>query len=185
MMLYFFAFLNGVLTKYVDLVEEHGLRAPKISGLLCGSAYGVLLSIIVRLFPEVSTLVLAVVLGTIISGKINTRGHIAGVALFFILIFLLGTPAINWLLFAIILAVSFADEAFNSLVLDKKKIKSKNLSLIFSVRPFLEVTVFAYSLFTGEWVIWLTLLSSDFGYNLIPKALKSRLTSSPKARKPS
>ena len=163
------SFIIGLFSKFVDLVEEHGLKAPKFSSTLAGMLYGALIGYVVSTSYELSSIAIAVFIGVLLTGKIDTKGQYLGLASMIIFLLIFGISGFNLYYLIIFVFFGMFDEVFNNRVVDKRKIKNKIVSDFFEFRPFLEVAVFFISFVTGIWIIWLGMISYDIGYNLISK----------------
>ena len=165
------SFLQGVIVKYVDQIEDLHLDKSKILRVVLGAFYGVIIFSVIYLFPFMAPLWLGTVLGLLLYGKIDALSHYVGVGVLFLLLIALGIPELSVILFILFTLVNFFEEFLNY-ILDSGKIKNKIVIKIVEVRPLLEITAFVVSLITGVWLIWIALLSFDVAYVLIGKVVK-------------
>jgi hypothetical protein len=164
------AFLSGFLTKFVDL-EEHELKVRKLVIYLTGISYGILIAYVVKTEPVVAPLAFAAIVGVLLTGKIDSKGHMFGIVSFFLFMTIWGIPVnfvqLYFAYFLLMSIVAMAEEYVNTWMLDNGKIRNKTLKSVLSVRPGLEVTTFCLSAVTGLWPLWYVLFFYDLGYNLI------------------
>ena len=99
-------FLTGLIVKYVDVLEDDRKNSSLSLKITLGMLYGILLFYTVRRFDVIASLWIGTVIGLILTGKIDSPGHYAGVGLFFVLLLLLGFSNVNFLL--LILLASFS-----------------------------------------------------------------------------
>jgi hypothetical protein len=159
----------GFLTKFVDL-EEHGLKVKKVVIYLAGTLYGIAIAYAMKLEPSVAPLVFATVLGVILTGKIDSKGHFLGITSFIIFTIIWGIPETNFLYFILLSLAAIIEEYVNTWMLDNGKIKIQATRKFMDVRPLLEIAAFSLSFLTGEWHIWHTLFFFDLAYNLTNKS---------------
>ncbi len=157
----------GVFTRKVD---DHYDKKRKMNKLLLiglAVAYGAFIALIAEAVPSVVSLVLAVLVGLVASGKIDRYGHQIAVLSFVAVSLIFGFAALrgfNIAMFLVFLVAGVADE-----VASDRCAKHKNLGcMILSYRPLLEITAFLVSLYTGMWEVWLTLLLYDIGTGYVP-----------------
>lgn len=172
--LFLTSLVAGGLVKYVDHLEDEMINTENkmvkdIKTISLGVLYGIMLFLITSYTPKVTVLIIATVVGMILSGKIDAPGHRAGVAVLFSLFALFGLPFINPFYFIIIMLVSVLDECMDTLA---DKVKNQMLKRFLSLRPLLEVIVFLISFFSGIWALWVTLLGFDIGYNVLKLKIK-------------
>ncbi len=161
------SFISGVLTKYVDICEEHKNRKNLFS-YLSGIVYGLTLALIVHLFPVIAPLAVGTVAAMFITKKIDTTGHYLGFGFFIVATLLLGVPYVDLSLFALFIGVNILEEFVNWFV-DKGKIRFGKS--IIEKRPFLELTCLLL-IFT-EPLFFVTIFSFDIGYLLVSKIYSS------------
>jgi len=166
--LFIIAFLVGVLTRYVDLIEDHKAKSFRYANIILGFVYGLFILFVVVNFKVVAPLVIGTIIGLFIANKIDRVGHLAGVSVFIILLFFCSNFEIDSLFIYLVIifaVVNFIEEKLNNMF---DKIKTKKLfGKILNYRPLLEVATFIISAYTGLWILWFTLLSYDIGYILI------------------
>ncbi len=155
------AFATGLLTRLVDLEEDDGLRIPWHGGLLMGFAYGLMIGFVVVSWPETSAL-LGVFIAVALAKKLDGPGHYAGLLGLCAALAWFGLPKISLLPLALFIAAGLADEAADSLQ-ESRRMPRPAASLL-SLRPFVELAAFAYSLATGFWEVWIVMLSYDVAF---------------------
>ncbi|RMF55739.1 hypothetical protein D6745_01245 [Candidatus Woesearchaeota archaeon] len=159
------AFVTGALTKIVDLHHDNNLKLPYNLNMILGGFYGFLIALLISFVPEVAPLWIGGIIGVVALRKIDAEGHYVGLAstLFFVSLF--GIPELNTFFLAAFTIFSCFDEFFASKQ-GESLVKNKHLKKILSLRPFLEVSALIISVFTGVWVIWLSILLFDIAYIL-------------------
>ena len=162
------AFAVGLLVKFIDL-EEHGLKLSKVIFYSAAVAAGALTAVDIKLYPVLFNLAFGIVLGLIMTGKIDTKAHTMALFTFLAAVFVWAQPEISYLFLLVIVAASGADEVVNNRVLDKGRIRNGIARKFLEVRPVVEIAVFCISAFTGIWAMWLTIFSFDVGYVLVSK----------------
>jgi len=167
LLLFLLSFVTGLIVKYTDVLEDNNITKIKYLNILLGIFYGILLFIIPYLFPEVTVLIIATVLGLVLSGKFDAPGHYIGIVVLFSLFAMFGLSPVNMFYFITILFTNIIEEYINDEFVDKNKIKNKVLQKILSLRPVLEITVFLISVYSGVWSLWISLLGFDIGYQSI------------------
>ena len=163
----------GSMVKFIDL-EEHGLKLDKKVFYAAAVAIGVLTAWIIKVSPVLFNLSFGVILGLIITGKIDTRAHIIAMFTFLVAVFVWAQPDINYLFLSVIVAASGVDELVNNRVLDRGKVKRDFIRKFLEVRPAVEIAVFCISALTGYWILWLTIFPFDIGYVSVTKLFASR-----------
>jgi hypothetical protein len=156
----------GILTKYADFEQSKKITKKTLPKIISGILYGFLIAFLIKQEPLIAPLFIATVIGVTISGKIDAIGHFFGISSFIFFLALFGLVKVNMPLLFLFLAIAFADEMFNTYIIDTGKIKNKTLTAMLKTRPFLETAAFLVSFATGTWVIWLSIISFDTGYNL-------------------
>jgi hypothetical protein len=179
------AFFTGLLVKFTDILSDNKTKLNNKQVMLLSSisgiSYGALLALFIFTWPIIMPLALGTIFGLVFSKKFDSLGHYLGAITFFILsIYLffysgiqLNIDVLFFELFVLFALVSFFEEKLNDFV-DSSKSKSffifKKFHLamqIISLRILLELTTFLFSLFTNQWVFWITIFCFDVGYNLL------------------
>jgi hypothetical protein len=163
------AFMVGFLSKFVDL-EEHGMKVRKLIIYFTGICYGLLIAYAVKLDPSVVPLAFATILGVIITGKIDSNGHLFGIASFVLFMLAWGVPPTNLIYLGILFVAALAEEYVNTWILDKKMIKNFVVEKFLEVRPIMEFVTLGLAAITGAWALWYTLFFFDLGYNLVNRS---------------
>jgi hypothetical protein len=143
------------------------LKINKILVIISAVIYGFLIALIVNEVPILISLVLAVLVGLIITGKIDYYGHLIGIITFFVTLYFFGFvpfELFDFILLVLFLFVGILDELVSDIFEKKERLIQK----ILSHRPLLELIAFLVSAYTGVWEIWLTLLLYDIGAGYVP-----------------
>jgi hypothetical protein len=157
-------FVTGVLTKLADLIADDNLEIRKAFSYLIGIVYGVAIAYIISTHPLLAPIGLAAVLAVLLTKKIDRKPHNIGIASMFLFLGIWGFPKIDIVMISIFLASGLIDEIGNDRV-DEGRMRGIPRR-IFEYRLVFEITAFLVSLLTGEWVIFLGMLSFDAGYLL-------------------
>ncbi len=160
----------GISVKYTDILED-SRKTKTINRILHGGIYGLLLFIIILLFPNVASLWVGTVIGLLLIGKIDGLGHYVGVGLFLLLV-ILQKFEVSILLASIFVVVNVLEEIIHDKFkkeIGERGIKKRFIRKIISYRPLLEITTFVLSAVSGNWALWIALLSFDVGYIFIKK----------------
>ncbi len=83
-------FLAGSLVKLTDDIEDKNLPVNRLFALPFGIAYGLLMGYLMLVDTDASLLFGGIVIGCLITGKINSTGHYLGLAAILSVIFLYG-----------------------------------------------------------------------------------------------
>lgn len=84
-------FLAGSLIKLADDVADRNIPANPVLALPFGLAYGILMGYSMAIDTDASLLFGGIVLGCLVTGKINTTGHYFGLAAILVVLFLYGS----------------------------------------------------------------------------------------------
>ncbi len=135
--------LSGFFMKISD--DMHDKKNNKILGILAGVLCGLFLGYLVTISVDAAYIFFGVFIGTFLAKKINCINHIITAAIFLIVAFLIGFPAIGIITLAICTVAAFIDEIGN----DNKKIyaKSRILETFFEYRFTLKTAIFVLALF--------------------------------------
>jgi hypothetical protein len=166
-MIFIFVFFIGVLTKLADLVADDGIEMRRVFSYSIGILYGILIAYVLVTHPLLAPMALAAVLAVLMTKKIDRKPHNIGIASLFLFLGIWGLPKIDVLMTSVFMAAGLIDEIGNDRA-DSGKIKGV-FKKVFDYRLVFEVTAFAVSVVTGEWIIFLSMLSFDVGYILISK----------------
>ncbi len=157
-------FIIGILTKLADLIADDGIEIRWIFSYAIGVVYGILIAYILTTHPVLAPIGLAAVLAVLLTKKIDRKPHNIGIASTFLFLAVWGLPRIDILMTAVFLTAGLIDEIGNDRA-DSGRIKG-SLKKLFDYRLVFELTAFSVSLVTGEWIIFLGILSFDIGYLL-------------------
>lgn len=97
-------FLSGSLTKLTDDIADRNLNIPRFFTIPCGIAYGLSMGYLMITDVDASLLFGGIVLGCLITGKINSTGHYFGLASILIVYFLYGAALSSLVLLITVLA---------------------------------------------------------------------------------
>ncbi len=153
----------GILTKLVDLAADNNVNLGRLSYLLSLS-YGLIMIYTIGTVAEISSLVLAVIIAVIATGKIDNFSHGIGVGTALAGILLLGLPQINRTAFSLFLIAALIDEFANDLADIGRS--PKYLRDFFKMRPFLEIAALVYSIYFGYIWLWVFIFIYDISYQL-------------------
>ncbi len=162
------SFTVGILSRFSDLIVDDGLKVHRYAGYAASIAYGLLLALLLHFYPTLSPLVMAVAVAVTLSKKLDEMTHAIGIGSFLLFIAIFGLSPVDSALFMVFLAAGIIDEIGND-YMDKGK-SGKALRAFFENRLTLEVAAFAVSVSTGNWIIWLSMLSFDIGYNVMARS---------------
>ena len=161
------AFATGIVVKIVDEISDKKLKIKNASALF-GMFYGFLIAYVMIKSPVAADLWMAAVLANIAAGKIDATGHRFGVIFMLTALILMGFPRFNLYFVALFLAAAYFDEHLKNMS-DARKIKNKAIAKAASYRIVLELTAFAVSIYTGQWIIFASILAFDIGYAIVNK----------------
>ncbi len=166
-------FAAGFLTKLSDHFADDTKRKTCL-GHITGIIYGILIAWIIAGYPALAPLGIAVILSVVFTKKIDHPIHFLGMGLFILTIGFLGLPPVDMAALLFFLAGGLIDEKGNDLY-DKGEIGGI-AGRFFEYRITMEVFTLAYSAVTGLWIVFISMLIFDIGYELSGKLAKlSRL----------
>lgn len=153
--------LSGFLMKLSDDAydEMNDKKFASLTGIICGLLIGVLVVNSI----DAAYIFFAILLGTLISKKIDGIHHVLTLATFVLVAFIYGIPQIGLLTLIISSIAAYIDEIGN----DNQKLieKSHFLEIFFKYRFAMKITIFAlsilglYSYLTGFNISWMDFLS--------------------------
>jgi len=165
----------GALSKFSDDLSDKNFNARRVLHYGSAVAYGLIAGWLVSAGQEFSTVVLAMAIGVLLGGKIDSRQHQAGIAALFasIAFFGIALPSIG--LLAFFAAFAFLDEA-DWIAERAEKWKGfgmlgKHIAMVLEKRPFLEAAGLAVSIALWNPVYFLAILSFDIAYHSMGKAM--------------
>gem|GEM_PF-1663465 len=153
----------GFLTKLVDLEVDNDIDLRGM-GCLLALFYGLIMVYTIRNVVILSSLILAVIIAVIATGKIDSFSHGIGVGTALAGTLILGIPPVNWPLFMFFLITALLDEIASDLA-DSGKLTGF-LGKFFKMRPFLELTTLLFSLYTYYFEFWVFIFIYDVSYQL-------------------
>ncbi|MGZ7048241.1 MAG: hypothetical protein ACXVHP_08140 [Methanobacterium sp.] len=109
-----------------------------LAGILCGSFIGYL----AVTSADAACIFIAILIGTILSLKVDSLNHIAALLLFVLIVIYIGIPTIGILTLFICSIAAFLDEIGN----DNKLIKNRKLKMFFEYRFTLKVAVLLFAI---------------------------------------
>jgi len=172
---YVLMFACGAFTKFTDnLIDEpFKTRRPWLRHATA-IAYGLLAGYLATGSTEFATLIIAIAIGVLLAGKIDSKAHQLAIAAIFAIFAFRGLPTINIAALAAFVGLGFLDETLNN-AMDKAKETGKNVSKavqsLVSARLSLEVGTIAFGLWSGNFVYFYAIFSFDLAYNLVDKAM--------------
>lgn len=159
------AFLIGILTKITDLIVDDKIKFIKYSEYLFWIIYGILTAyIIINTNEIVASLWMGLVIGVVLTKKIDKFAHILGLVSFIFYISISGLPQLNSIYLIIFTIATTSDEIIEEKI--KNKEKMHNLLKKFFA---LELVSLIVSLITGVWMVFLSILFFDIAYIIISK----------------
>ncbi|MDR0900894.1 MAG: hypothetical protein LBM26_04465 [Methanobrevibacter sp.] len=162
--------LSGFLMKFSD--DEYDEKSNKLIAIVIGIACGIICAFLASHNIDAAYIFIAILLGSLLSLKIDGIHHIATLAIFLILIFIWGIPELSIATLAICVISAFIDEIGN----DNEYIykKSNFLKTFFDYRFTMKIAILIlailgiYQSFTGFSIINIDFLSiSTFVYFLL------------------
>ncbi len=159
------AFATGMFVKVVDDIEGRPMKWLNRASVALGGFYGLLISYVMLRSALVANLWMAVVLGNLIAGKIDSPGHRSGLFSMLVTVSIFGFPKFEPALLAVFIAAAYADEFFKGLS-DRKKFRSGFFSSLVSHRVLSEVAAFVVSFYTTQWLLFASIFAFDAGYLL-------------------
>jgi hypothetical protein len=87
---FFLSFLSGSLIKLTDDIEDNNLDIHRLYAIPGGLAYGIAMGYLMLIDNDASFLFGGIILGCLITGKIDSRGHYFGISAILAVVFLYG-----------------------------------------------------------------------------------------------
>ncbi|HDD46420.1 MAG TPA: hypothetical protein ENG42_03010 [Candidatus Aenigmarchaeota archaeon] len=165
MLPYILPFICGVLTKLSDRIVDEQICSRKY-GMVTSTLCGIVAALIIKYIPSVTELVIGVIVGVIISKKIDNVIHFLTLLVFAIAIYLFSVTTLLGISFGVLIFFTLSTVADEVLVDIAKQDKNK-LSFILKQRLLLDIAAFLYSYYTGLWSIFISILLFDIGYRLV------------------
>ena len=163
----FYVFLIGVLTKFADLIADDGLEIMWVFSYATGIVYGILIAYIISTHPLLAPMAMAAVLAVLLTNKIDRRPHNIGIASMFLFLAVWGFPSIVIWMMAVFLVAGVIDEVGNDRA-DRGKFKGLTKK-VFEHRLIFDLTALFVSYATGEWIIFFSSLGFEIGYQITEK----------------
>ena len=136
--------LSGFFMKFSDdaMDLKNNTALGVTSGLICVAAIGYL----AVNFQDAATIFLAILLGTLLSAKVDKLGHLITLIVFVSILFVWGIPTIGIITLAICTAAAWLDEVGN----DREQFKGiKIVEKFFNYRCALKIVVLIFSILGG------------------------------------
>ena len=132
--------LSGLFMKLSDDAYDRkkNIFLAILSGILCGSFIGYL----AVTSADAACIFIAILIGTILSLKVDSLNHIAALLLFVLIVIYIGIPTIGILTLFVCSVAAFLDEIGN----DNKLIKNRKLKMFFEYRFTLKVVVLLFAI---------------------------------------
>jgi hypothetical protein len=132
--------LSGLFMKLSDDAydKKKNIFLAILAGILCGSFIGYL----AVTSADAACIFIAILIGTILSLKVDSLNHIAALLLFVLIVIYIGIPTIGILTLFICSIAAFLDEIGN----DNKLIKNRKLKMFFEYRFTLKVAVLLFAI---------------------------------------
>ena len=104
LIIFFLSFLAGSLVKLTDDIEDKNLGIHRLYAIPTGLAYGFVMGNLMLIDIDVSFLFGGIILGCLLTGKIDSRGHYSGMGAILTMVFLFGVKLSPLVLLITILA---------------------------------------------------------------------------------
>jgi hypothetical protein len=132
--------LSGFFMKLSDDAydREKNIALAIVAGVLCGSFIGYL----AVTSADAACIFIAILIGTVLSLKVDSLNHIAALILFVLIVIYIGIPSIGVITLLICSVAAFLDEIGN----DNKYIKNRWVKLFFEYRFTLKIAVLSFAL---------------------------------------
>jgi hypothetical protein len=132
--------LSGLFMKLSDDAydKKKNIFLAILAGILCGSFIGYL----AVTSADAACIFIAILIGTILSLKVDSLNHIAALLLFVLIVIYIGIPTIGILTLFICSIAAFLDEIGN----DNKFIKNRMAKMFFEYRFTLKVAVLLFAI---------------------------------------
>jgi hypothetical protein len=147
-------FLSGFLMKISDdfLDLKNNTLLAVFSGILSMACIGYL----AVTYSDATTIFLAILLGTLLSGKVDRLGHLVSLLFFLGILAIFGIPTIGVMSLAICIMAAWLDEIGNdSKILKKNKFRGKKaIEFFLQYRPALKISVFLLAFLGGLPVVY-------------------------------
>lgn len=159
-------FLDGFLLKLADDISDKNLRLNPLFAIPLGISYGLLMGYLMIVDMDAGLIFGGIILGCLVSGKINSTGHYFGLASVLAMVFIYGIK---------LSPVVFMIAVFSAFDEMKDIIHIPSLDFLFKYRLFLKTGVLMLVVFDFIGLNGLLLLFAfDFAY-ILTERLDSRL----------
>jgi len=142
-------FLSGFLMKISD--DSQDLKNNTLLGVVSGMISVACVGYLAVTYSDATTIFLAILLGTLLSGKVDRLGHLVTLLVFLGILVIIGIPTIGIITLAICTIAAWLDEMANGPeILKKKKFKyKKTIEFFFQHRPALKIAIFFLAVSAG------------------------------------
>ena len=174
--IYFFVsfWVLGAGVKYIDDAFDEHTFSKKIAFLLA-PILGIFWAYTMSLSLPATTILLAIVIGVFIKGKIDNLAHQIGLVCILAVVFFSGFFEVLWIPLVIITFFGVVDEIGNDFI-DEHNVYSKMfptgklVHLFFEYRFAMKVAVFTFAFFGFfEYLYFVAFLGFDIGYAMLTK----------------
>jgi hypothetical protein len=141
--------LSGFFMKFSDdaMDKKNNTVLGVISGILCVAGIGYL----AVHYSDAATIFLAILLGTLLSAKVDKIGHLATLLIFMAILFIWGIPTIGLITLAICTVAAWLDEVGN----DRESLKGiKIVEKFFNYRCALKIVILIFSILGGLQMVY-------------------------------
>jgi hypothetical protein len=141
--------LSGFFMKFSDdaMDKKNNTVLGVISGILCVAGIGYL----AVHYSDAATIFLAILLGTLLSAKVDKIGHLATLLIFMAILFIWGLPTIGLITLAMCTVAAWLDEVGN----DRESLKGiKIVETFFNYRCALKIVILIFSILGGLQMIY-------------------------------
>ena len=171
---FFLILATGFLTKFTDNLVDEPLVWHGFAKNLTGATYGLLAGFLASQSPEFTTMILAMTIGVLATGKIDDRAHQIGVAALVFSLIALGFPRVSVPFIALFAVMGVADEALNDWS-DRQKEKAANSNRVVqwlaSKRLGVELSALGVFIATANPLYFLFIFLFDAGYVIADKTM--------------
>lgn len=167
----FLSFATGLITKTLDLAEDHGLKINKSVKAVLSVLNGLIIAYIISVVNVLPGFWFGIVLGLILSRKIDAESHQISFAFLLIGLVFFGFPVMNPVIVILTSLICIAEEWVNDEFVDKNRVKGLFKKFL-SARPLLEAASVILAFYYSNITIFLLLFTFDAGYLLSHKLFK-------------
>ena len=156
--------LFGVTMKLADCFNEHGFKWFKGDAILFGILFGIFGGLLILGNPLLTNLYLALLLVNVLRFRVDALNHgLAATIMFFSFLFVMGNFSLSYFAY-FFLTFAFFGILFNY-ALPLSKIKGF-WGTIFELRFFYFLITFLFSVYTAQWIVFISMALFQIGYNI-------------------